>query len=95
MTNDNKPNQVKKVLVLCACLLFPSLAFAVSGSFDHLSTGFPLDGQHRQAACDSCHEKGLFKGTPTRCVACHTGAAHTGAEVMPVDHIRAASTCKD
>jgi len=39
--------------------------------FDHSKTHFPLTGKHVDVACKSCHLDPSFKGTPTRCVACH------------------------
>jgi hypothetical protein len=47
-------------------------------TFDHARTGFPLDGQHRQAACRGCHPESNFKkAVPRACVACHRDA-HAG-----------------
>jgi hypothetical protein len=47
-------------------------------TFDHARTGFPLDGQHRQAACRGCHAASDFKkAVPRACVACHRDA-HAG-----------------
>jgi hypothetical protein len=41
-------------------------------TFDHARTGFPLDGQHRQAECRGCHAESDFKKlVPRACVACH------------------------
>lgn len=40
-------------------------------SFDHSNTNFPLTGVHSSLSCMECHSN-IFKGTPTRCVACHT-----------------------
>ena len=41
-------------------------------TFDHARTGFPLDGQHRTAACRGCHSGSDFKkAVPRACVACH------------------------
>jgi hypothetical protein len=37
----------------------------------HKDTAFPLDGRHMTVACASCHIKGVTKGTPTTCFACH------------------------
>jgi len=44
---------------------------ALSSSFDHAPTGFPLTGTHLSVACASCHINARFKGTPTRCIGCH------------------------
>jgi hypothetical protein len=47
-------------------------------TFDHARTGFPLDGQHRQAECRGCHAESDFKRpVPRACVACHRDA-HAG-----------------
>ena len=40
-------------------------------TFDHNRLSFPLTGAHGTVACTSCHGGGVFKGTPTSCVACH------------------------
>ncbi len=32
---------------------------------------FPLEGKHILVPCESCHLKGVIKGTPTRCYDCH------------------------
>lgn len=50
--------------------------------FDHAArTGYPLAGAHRKATCSQCHPPRdpvrRFRGTPTRCAACHTDA-HRG-----------------
>lgn len=37
----------------------------------HNRTSFPLDGRHRDLACESCHPQGSYRGTPTRCFDCH------------------------
>lgn len=39
--------------------------------FDHDIAAFKLEGEHREAACDECHQNGLYKGTPTDCYSCH------------------------
>lgn len=40
-------------------------------SFDGHDAYWPLDGQHEQAACESCHVNGLYAGTPKECKGCH------------------------
>jgi hypothetical protein len=42
-----------------------------SSSFTHDSTGFPLEGAHKQAQCYQCHKNGQYQGTPTDCYSCH------------------------
>ncbi|MEQ1503676.1 MAG: hypothetical protein ABMB14_15665 [Myxococcota bacterium] len=39
-------------------------------TFRHTTTGWPLRGTHRLAACLDCHAAGYI-ATPTECVACH------------------------
>ncbi len=48
-------------------------------TFDHNNTAFPLSGKHTNVNCNSCHQNGVYKGTPTNCYACHAGKdAHNG-----------------
>jgi len=61
--------------------------------FDHLQTGFPLSGAHATAACDSCHVRGIFRGTPNQCVICHTAGSGRADTVMPPNHIRTVEPC--
>ena len=58
--------------------------------FDHFNTGFPLSGQHVNAACDACHLKGIFKGTPKNCNGCHNGQIAPGKHAK---HIVSDETC--
>jgi uncharacterized protein YbdZ (MbtH family) len=47
--------------------------------FNHASTAFPLTGAHQSISCQSCHQNGRFRGTPTNCIACHQkDDAHQG-----------------
>lgn len=39
-------------------------------TFDHSLAAFPLEGQHAEVACESCHTSG-YQGTPQTCYACH------------------------
>jgi hypothetical protein len=39
-------------------------------TFDH-EASWPLTGAHAEAACESCHEGGVYAGTPDTCVGCH------------------------
>jgi hypothetical protein len=52
-------------------------------SFDHATTGYPLEGAHRAVACESCHKDrnqriGLkhvtFASAPRACAGCHEDA---------------------
>ena len=66
----------RKLIVAAAILasgLFASSASVAAGAppitvpFDHLATGFELDGLHRDLPCESCHLNAIFKGTPRDC----------------------------
>src|ERR1700680_4457982 len=65
------------LLVTALLVLVPSMQAAAAGaapitlSFDHLSTGFELDGVHRDLPCEQCHLNAVFKGTPRACGSCH------------------------
>lgn len=41
--------------------------------FDHNLADFKLDGAHVNAACESCHTTGAYRGTPKDCFSCHSG----------------------
>ncbi len=42
-------------------------------AFDHNLSAFKLTGAHGSVACESCHQSGVFKGTPQDCYSCHRG----------------------
>jgi hypothetical protein len=47
-------------------------------TFDHSSSGFPLEGGHARVECKQCHALS-YAGTPTDCFACHAqDDAHLG-----------------
>jgi len=68
--------RVRTCLPLVA-LVLTAFAGPAEAQFDtpnrqfHNGTAFPLDGRHRDLACESCHRQGVYKGTPTRCFDCH------------------------
>ena len=70
-------------------------SFANAESFDHFSTGFPLTGAHQRLDCESCHTRGVFTGTPTRCASCHSETSRLGGERKPPNHIPTSNTCED
>ncbi len=48
-------------------------------NINHALFAFKLEGKHAAVPCSSCHQNGVFKGTPTDCNACHASAdAHHG-----------------
>jgi hypothetical protein len=40
-------------------------------NFDHGETDFPLQGKHKDVACDSCHLRTRYQNTPKDCHSCH------------------------
>jgi hypothetical protein len=49
-------------------------------TFDHNNTAFPLVGHHARLQCSQCHSNGVYRGTPTQCIACHADKdKHNGA----------------
>ena len=88
------------VLALCAALvLFTGSARAAESptvqrtSFDHLTTGFELLGQHRDLPCESCHVNAIFKGTPRECQACHGVGTSVRASAKPANHLLTTNAC--
>lgn len=97
-SNCNKAQRFGPILVqalLCLCLLFliSGNAAAEDEYFDHFLTGFPLSGSHIRVNCDSCHIKGIFKGTPKNCFSCHDGGR--SGEGKSTRHVASSETCDD
>ena len=61
--------------------------------FDHLSTGFELDGVHRDLPCESCHVNAIFKGTPRNCGVCHIAGSIYNATPKTTTHILSTNNC--
>lgn len=82
-----------------ACVLAAGLTglasaqLATGSAFDHFSTGWPLEGAHRNVECGSCHVGAIFEGTPRQCAACHSLAGLVKATPPPLDHIRTTGEC--
>src|ERR1700756_6059375 len=71
------------LLAAASVMLVPATPAAADGAapitvpFDHLTTGFELDGVHRDLPCESCHLNAVFRGTPRDCGTCHiTGSQY-------------------
>jgi predicted CXXCH cytochrome family protein len=64
-----------------------------ASTFNHDLTLFPLTGMHTTVACESCHVKGVFKGTPTGCSDCHNRAGVVNAQMKPATHIPTTQEC--
>ena len=75
------------------CLLLGALVHPASAEqidyakFDHVTTGFPLDGRHQNLQCEACHVGGAFEGTPRQCKLCHIQGNVRSTVVVPVDHL--------
>ncbi len=85
-----------QTLLLSVLALTAPQAFAVKmdKNFDHYNTNFPLDGAHqKKAKCDSCHKRGIFKGTPRTCVACHGTNSKIATTTMSSTHVRTTGEC--
>ena len=87
-------------LAIAAALALAGAAFSqlaqaqpANGKFNHLATGFPLTGAHEKAKCESCHLKGIFKGTPRDCVQCHGTGTRISAVTIPPEHIPVTDAC--
>ncbi len=63
-------------------------------TFDHLTTGFELIGQHRDLACELCHVNAIFKGTPRDCASCHGVGTQVKATIKPKSHILSTNRCE-
>ena len=74
------------LLFALASLAAPVAAAQGRADFDHLATGYPLNGSHANTPCESCHVRGIFKGTPRACEACHQVGTRVSALGMPPSH---------
>jgi len=93
--NSYKENLIKQ-LVLIVLLLLPIQsvqAATITKNFDHYETNFILNGAHERAKCSSCHNRGLFKGTPTQCIGCHSASSTIAVSKMPSNHIKSNESC--
>ena len=79
------------VLALLATGFREQPANKIIDRYDHISTGFVLDGRHVEIACDTCHVRAQFKGTPRTCAACHNNVR---AEGKTFRHIPTPDRCE-
>jgi hypothetical protein len=80
-------------LLLALVLIAPAFAAQTRDTFDHLTTGFELLGQHRDLPCESCHANAVFKGTPRECGACHGVGTAIRATAKNANHILSTNRC--
>src|SRR5882762_10328267 len=84
----------RTMAALALAVLFAAPAAAVQRTqFDHLTTGYELQGAHRDLSCEYCHQKGVFKGTPRNCVGCHAMGSRVGSTPRPANHISTQDDC--
>ncbi len=85
--------------IIWALLLAPPCAQAAAGAppitvpFDHLTSGFELEGVHRDLPCESCHLNAVFYGTPRDCGSCHTSGSQFNATPKTTTHIPSTNNC--
>src|SRR6476646_10645157 len=79
---------------LCGNLRAGQPAVVQRTSFDHLTTGFELLGQHRDLPCESCHVNAIFKGTQKYCAACHGVGTTVRATAKPTSHMMSTDQCE-
>src|SRR5665213_999148 len=82
-------------LLMLAALPVPAVGTAppITVPFDHLTTGFELDGLHRDVPCEACHLNAIFKGTPRDCATCHSSGSRYVATPKPLSHIASSNNC--
>jgi hypothetical protein len=92
-------NRLLSAMALALLVLAPAVGFGVSDAppitvpFDHLTTGFELDGLHRDLPCEACHLNAVFKGTPRDCGTCHITGSRFNATPKSATHIPSTNNC--
>ncbi|MDX2251106.1 MAG: hypothetical protein NW202_02365 [Nitrospira sp.] len=86
------------MMLLMSGLVLPGESQAQRGNrtdieIDHTVTGFPLSGGHAQVPCERCHVQGLFRGTPTQCMQCHSPGGRVVSTFKPANHIPTTINC--
>jgi hypothetical protein len=93
----NRPRRVLGgvlAVMLSVCSLHAVAETQRSGrDFNHAATGFPLNGGHATAACETCHVAGVFKGTPKTCDGCHALGKRVVATPKSSSHIVTDAPC--
>jgi len=97
MTSRHTRTWIAVLLVMAMRAAPPLLAVGgappITVPFDHLTTGFELDGVHRDLPCESCHLNAVFKGTPRDCLTCHTSGSQFNATPKTLSHIASSNNC--
>ena len=90
---------VAGLLAVCSTmLLMPDTASAQGRNrtdieIDHSRTGFALSGGHAQVVCERCHLQGIFRGTPTQCIQCHSPGGRIVSTFKPANHLPTTVNC--
>ena len=82
------------LFILSFLFLQSSVLSAKESSFNHDKTGFELVGPHERLSCDSCHIRGIFKGIPKQCEACHDRGSQIATSLKPSNHIHTTGSCE-
>ena len=99
MTFRRKLGWIAGLLATALLTLAPAMQLEAVGAppitvpFDHLTTGFELDGVHRDLPCESCHLNAIFKGTPRNCGVCHITGSTFNATPKTATHILSTNNC--
>ncbi len=84
-------------MILCVGTLLAATAAEAASprrvDFDHLRTGFPLTGAHTVVQCETCHTRGIFRGTPTQCSSCHSPGSGIASTSKSSNHIPTTAQC--
>jgi predicted CXXCH cytochrome family protein len=89
--------QLKRLMwiaLLIAGHVIAGHASAASDNYDHLQSGYELDGAHRTVACESCHVRGVFEGTPRECGFCHDGTGIYAESARSLTHPLTTENCE-
>ena len=94
---NSKRNSLPGLMVMVFMLVFLQsnqvIAANDSQTFNHFSTGFPLEGVHRNVECSSCHLYGIFSGISSSCTSCHSKSSRISATFKPPSHIETTEAC--
>ncbi len=102
MTRRDRTSWLTLLLAAALALLVPyavalgadaAAVAPITVPFDHLTTGFELDGVHRDLPCEACHLNAVFKGTPTDCGTCHTSGSQFNATPKNKTHVPSTNNC--
>lgn len=82
------------VFVVWCLLLFCSAWLQAAEPYDHAQTGYPLEGAHRDAPCESCHARGVFELTPKECSTCHDRSGLYADTARSLSHPLTTNNCE-